>query len=88
MDVLKYQKTLEDMTSTSEEIMLLFEEGKKKITGQLAPYGNFWTKSLYSAEGKESFEEMTSKLSICSYEGDLKCTNSSKTIFFSYCFAK
>lgn len=30
VDVLKYQKTLEDVTSTSEEIMLLFEEGKKK----------------------------------------------------------
>ena len=54
---------------------------KEKITGQLAPYGNFWTKSLCSAEEKESFEEMTSKLSVCSYEGVLKCTNSSNTIF-------
>lgn len=62
----------------------MITRGKKKTTtGQLAPYGNFWTKSLYSAEGKESFEEMTSKLSVCSYEGVLKCTNSSKTIFLS-----
>lgn len=56
---------------------------EKKITGQLAPYGNFWTQSLYSAEGKDSFEEMTSKLSVCSYEGVLKYTNSSNTIFLS-----